>query len=97
MKNVRQDLLHHSLPCACPMAGWSVVWVELPSQHEGSERARNGANMPNPKRSCQNTTYRRCRKGASFSYSLNAFLPKPIDSVELDDQLGRFLSPTAQA
>jgi CheY-like chemotaxis protein len=27
----------------------------------------------------------------------NAFLPKPIDSVELDDQLERFLSPTAQA
>ena len=27
----------------------------------------------------------------------NAFLPKPIDSVELDDQLGRFLSPTTQA
>jgi predicted RNA polymerase sigma factor len=22
--------------------------------------ARNGANMPNPKRSCQNTTYRSC-------------------------------------
>ena len=27
----------------------------------------------------------------------NAFLPKPIDSVELDAQLERFLSPTAQA
>ena len=27
----------------------------------------------------------------------NAFLPKPIDSIELDDQLERFVSPTAQA
>jgi hypothetical protein len=25
-----------------------------------ADPARNGANMPNPKRSCQNTTYRWC-------------------------------------
>jgi len=33
---------------------------QLPELLMGIGVPRNGANMPNPKRSCQNTTYRWC-------------------------------------
>ncbi len=37
-------------------------WKDRAPKMVKNQNSQNGADMPHPKRSCQKTTYRRCRK-----------------------------------